>query len=169
MGEEKKLDFRPNEFASLIPFLIFIVITIILTFINASDLNMMIGAGLIGLMVGMFFCKNWTDYWQAVIEGLGSTSAMTAVLIWLVVGMFGGILKAGHIVEGLVWASDLVGIKGAGFTVFTFIASAIFATATGTGFGTIATMGFIMYPAGLLLGANPIFLAGAILSGAAQS
>ena len=81
MGEEKKLDFRPNEFASLIPFLIFIVITIILTFINASDLNMMIGAGLIGLMVGMFFCKNWTDYWQAVIEGLGSTSAMTAVLI----------------------------------------------------------------------------------------
>lgn len=167
MEKEKTLEFWPNEFAALIPFLVFIVITVILTFINASDLNMMIGAGLFGLMIGMFFSKDWKGYWETVVEGLGSTSAMTAVLIWLVVGVFGGILKTGHIVEGLVWASNIIGIRGAGFTVFTFIASAIFATSTGTGFGTIATMGFIMYPAGLLLGANPAMVAGAILSGAA--
>lgn len=39
--------------------------------------------------------------------------------------------------------------------------------ATGSGFGTISTMSFILYPAGILLGSNPAVLAGAILSGAA--
>ena len=39
--------------------------------------------------------------------------------------------------------------------------------ATGSGFGTISTMSFILFPAGILLGSNPPVLAGAILSGAA--
>jgi len=164
---DQKVEFRGGQFAALIPFIIFIVITITLSFMRAANLNMMIAAGLIGLMVGMFFAKKPSKYWEVILEGLGSKVGMTAVLIWLIVGIFGGILKTGHIVEGLVWLSSILGVRGAAFTVITFVASAIFAVSTGTGFGTIATMGFIMYPAGLLMGANPIYLAGAILSGAA--
>lgn len=163
----RRITFRGGPFAALVPFLVFIIITIVLSFMDAADLNAMIAASLIGLMIGMFFCKNWDEYWKVIVEGLGSEVGMTAVLIWLMVGIFGNVLKSGKIVEGLVWLSLKIGVKGAGFTVVTFIVSAIFATATGTGFGTIATMGFIMYPAGLLLGSNPIFLGGAILSGAA--
>ncbi len=161
------LSFRPSQFAALVPFAIFIIITISLSFMKAADLNMMIASGIIGLIIGMFFCEDKEEYWNVIIEGLGSDVGMTAVLIWIVVGIYGSVLKSGKIVEGLVWLSCKLGVKGAAFTVAAFIFSAIFAVATGTGFGTIATMGFILYPAGLLLGSNPAVLGGAILSGAA--
>ena len=167
MDENKKLEFRGSSFMALVPFAIFIVITIALSFFNAADTNMMIGAGVIGLLVGMFFAKNLNDYWDIVLEGLGSKVAMTAVMLWLVVGIYGNILNRGQIVEGLVWLSVKIHVSGAAFTVAAFIFAAVFAMATGSGFGTISTMSFILYPAGILLGANPAVLAGAILSGAA--
>ena len=167
MDENKKLEFRGSSFMALVPFAIFIVITIALSFFNAADTNMMIGAGVIGLLVGMFFAKNLNDYWDIVLEGLGSKVAMTAVMLWLVVGIYGNILNRGQIVEGLVWLSVKIHVSGAAFTVAAFIFAAVFAMATGSGFGTISTMSFILYPAGILLGSNPAVLAGAILSGAA--
>lgn len=167
MSKDERLEFRGNSFYALIPFVIFITITIFLSFFNAADLNMMIGAGVIGLLVGMIFVKDMAKYWDVVLEGLGSKVGMTAVLLWLVVGIYGNILKSGHIVEGLVWLSVKLNVSGSGFTVAAFVFSAIFAMATGSGFGTISTMSFIIYPAGVLLGSHPAVLAGAILSGAA--
>ena len=127
---------------------------------------MMVGTGVVALLIGMIFCKDVNGYWDVILEGLGSKVAMTAVMLWLVVGIYGNILKLGHIVEGLVWLSVKMGVSGRLFTVFAFIFSALFASATGSGFGTISTMSFILYPAGILLGSNPAVLAGAILSGA---
>ena len=53
MEKEKKLEFYGGNGMSLVPFVVFIVITIGLSFINAADLNMMIASGVIGLIVGM--------------------------------------------------------------------------------------------------------------------
>lgn len=167
MRENKKLEFRGGSFMALIPFAIFIVITIGLSFANAADLNMMIGAGVVGLLVGMLFVKDLEAYWDTILAGLGSKVGMTAVMLWLVVGIYGNILKSGHIVEGLVWLGVQLNMNGAAFTVAAFVFAALFAMATGSGFGTISTMSFILYPAGILLGSNPAVLAGAILSGAA--
>ena len=167
MRENKKLEFRGGSFMALIPFAIFIVITIGLSFANAADLNMMIGAGVVGLLVGMLFVKDLEAYWDTILAGLGSKVGMTAVMLWLVVGIYGNILKSGHIVEGLVWLGVQLNMSGAAVTVAAFVFAALFAMATGSGFGTISTMSFILYPAGILLGSNPAVLAGAILSGAA--
>lgn len=167
MRGNKKLEFRGGSFMALIPFAIFIVITIGLSFANAADLNMMIGAGVVGLLVGMLFVKDLEAYWDTILAGLGSKVGMTAVMLWLVVGIYGNILKSGHIVEGLVWLGVQLNMSGAAFTVAAFVFAALFAMATGSGFGTISTMSFILYPAGILLGSNPAVLAGAILSGAA--
>ena len=101
MEEGKKLEFYGGNGMSLIPFIVFIVITIGLSFINAADLNMMIASGVIGLIVGMFLVKDKVRYWDIVLEGLGDKMAMTAVLIWLVVGIYGSVLKSGHLVEAL--------------------------------------------------------------------
>ena len=150
--ETKKIEFRGGSFMSLIPFAVFIVVTIVLSFANFQDINMMVAAGVIGLLIGMIFCKNPSDYWDVVLAGLGSKVAMTAVMLWLVVGIYGNILKSGHIVEGLVWLSVKLGISGSIFTVAAFIFAALFAMATGSGFGTISTMSFILYPAGILRG-----------------
>ena len=166
MKEEKMLKFKGGSKMSLVPFGIFIVITIGLSFINAADLNMMIASGIIGLICGMIFSEEKDKYWNTVLDGLGEKLGMTAVLIWLIVGIYGAILKSGHIVEGLVWLSVQLHLKGAAFTVAAFIFSAIFAVATGAAFGTIAAMGFILYPVGILLGSSPAVLGGAIISGA---
>ena len=72
MTEKKTLEFRGGSFMALIPFAIFIVITIGLSFMDAADLNMMIGAGVIGLLVGMLFAKDLNEYWDTILIGLGS-------------------------------------------------------------------------------------------------
>ena len=163
----EKLEFRGGNYMSLLPFAVFIITTIALSFANFQDISMMVGAGVVGLLIGMLFCKDINGYWEVVLEGLGSKVAMTAVMLWLVVGIYGNLLKSGHIVEGLVWLSVKLGVSGPVFTVAAFLFAALFAIATGSGFGTISTMSFILFPAGILLGANPPVLAGAILSGAA--
>lgn len=71
MEENKRLEFRGSSFMALIPFAIFIIITISLSFFNAADQNMMIGAGVIGLLVGMFFAKIWETigmlFWKDLV------------------------------------------------------------------------------------------------------
>lgn len=166
MNKKDFLEFNGGRIVSLIPFMTFIIITIGLSFINAADLNMMIASGVIGLIIGMVFAKDKGKYWDVVLEGLGQKLGMTAVLIWLIVGIYGAILKSGHIVEGLVWLSVQLHLQGAAFTVAAFIFSATFAVVIGAAFGTIAAMGFILYPVGILLGASPAVLGGAIISGA---
>ena len=58
MEKEKKLEFYGGNGMSLVPFVVFIVITIGLSFINAADLNMMIASGVIG---GDAYCKGQTQ------------------------------------------------------------------------------------------------------------
>ena len=144
MQEKKMLQFRGGPGMALIPFAVFIVVTIGLSFMQAASLNMMIGAGVVGLLIGMLFAKNVGDYWEAILSGLGSKVGVTAVMLWLVVGIYGNILKSGHIVEGLVWLSVKLNMSGSVFTVAAFIFASLFAMATGSGFGTISTMSFIL-------------------------
>src|SRR5699024_12169043 len=69
MHKEERLEFRGSNFFALIPFLIFIIITISLSFFNAADLNMMIGAGVIGLLIGMLFVKDRSEERRVGIWG----------------------------------------------------------------------------------------------------
>ncbi len=82
-------------------------------------------------------------------------------------GVFATVLKASGLADGIAGLSASIGIQGTSFIVVSFISSAILATATGTGFGTIAAGMSVLYPAGIALGAHPQLLAGAIISGGA--
>ena len=163
----EKLTFKKSRFFSFIPFGIFIIVTIGLSFCGITDINMMTGTAVLALLLGMFFCTNIDIYWEVIIKGFGSKIGMTAVLLWLIVGIYCNILKNGNIVGGLVWLGLHTHLNSSAFVVLTFFFSAIFSIATGSGFGTISTMGFILFPTGILMGAKPEFLAGAILSGTA--
>ena len=57
-------------------------------------------------------------------------------------------------------------MKGGIFVAFTFIASCIVSTATGSSIGTMFIAFPIFYPAGIMLGANEMMMAGCIVSGA---
>ncbi|MDW7669392.1 MAG: Na+/H+ antiporter NhaC family protein, partial [Bacillota bacterium] len=98
----------------------------------------------------------------------GVSSPMNAVLIMIliVVGIFTQLMSISGVAKGFVWLGSSIGLTGGMFTAFTFIATCVIATATGSSIGTLFSALPILYPSGILLGADPTLLAGAVLSGA---
>lgn len=158
---------RRNAFISLIPFSLFVISAIGISFVGAVDINLLVSIGILAILIGALLTKRKDWYWSTIFEFFGSKTAVTATLLWLIVGIYAAILKEGHIVEGLVWAAERLQIGSTVFTVAVFLFSGLFAISTGSGFGTISAMSITLFPAGIILGANPALLGGAILSGAA--
>jgi Na+/H+ antiporter NhaC len=122
---------------------------------------------LVGLIVGMLFVKgNWKGYADTIFDGMTQRVAATAVVAWLWAGMFADTIQAGDFVDGLVWASSAASVGAALFPALTFLFAALLATGIGTGYGTAVAFTSLVFPAGVLLGADPVLLFGAILSGA---
>ena len=167
--EKKKYDveFHGTSFFALVPLLLFVVFCILFFVVfKTFDMMHLCMGGYVSLIIGSLLSKNWGKYWDAVAVGMSSKIMNELALILLIVGMFGKLMTRGGVAQGFVWLGDMIGLSGGGFTAFTFVATCIIATATGTSIGTMFTAFPILYPSGLLLGANPVFLAGAILSGA---
>ncbi len=167
MSEDKKLEFFGHQIYSFVPFLIFIIFVAGLSLNNLFSMDAMIAGGVMGLIVGTFFAKDWIKYWDTAIMGIKDSAAGMVILIFFVAGIFGKVMGASGLADGFVWLGYTINLTGASFVVFTFIASGAFGVSTGTSVGTIVTLTPVLYPAGIILGANPIFLTGAILSGAA--
>jgi len=75
-------------------------------------------------------------------------------------------MNASGFIEALVWLAGRLGVMGRGYVAASFLICAVVSTATGTSLGTILLCSPLLYPAGGLLGANPVILIGAILGGA---
>ena len=153
--------------ASVLPFALFVTTVIGLSFFWFVDINLLIVVGIVAVVGGSLLATDTQQYWTTVFAFFGSRTAVTASLLWLLVGVYGNILKEGHIVEGLVWAAATLDFGGTAFIIVTFLFSGLFAISTGSGFGTISAMSLTLFPAGIAVGGNPALLGGAILSGAA--
>jgi len=164
----KKLEFYGGEWMSFIPFVVFIVLIVMTTFVAGSISN---GAlwipAFMALIVAFFFAKDKKIYSETIIDGMASKEAIIPVVCWIFAGVFSRILRESGLAAGIAGMSASMGISGTFFIVVSFISSAVFATASGTGFGTIAAGMGVLYPAGIALGAHPALLAGAIVSGGA--
>lgn len=169
MTEEKttRLEFRGGLFMSLVPVVIFFAFCIIL-FIVCKAFNMegLAMGGFVALLVGGAFCKSYTKFWDAAIKGISSVPSVSVIVIFFVIGMFSALMKESGLSGGFVWLANAVGIHGGLFVAFVFFATCVISTATGSSIGTMFTAFPIFYPAGLILGGSPMFLAGAIVSGA---
>jgi Na+/H+ antiporter NhaC len=168
----ERLEFWLGPLGSAIPMLVFIiwavVVCVLLAEYGAPDESALILGVVVGLVTGMFFCKSrWGDYCQAIFDGMSIPVGVIAVICWIWAGIFAKVLAAGGLVKGLVWLGGATGFSGALFVMTTFILAAVFATAVGTGYGTTIAFCELMFPAGIILGADPIVLFAAILSGAA--
>lgn len=169
------LEFWIGRWGSVVPMLFFIVWAVAMSIILGQSPNtssyvpryLILGV-VIGLVLGMFLTRSsWKNYCQAIFDGMAKPVGVVAIICWLWAGMFAEVLKTGGLVEGLVWTGKLIGVSSSIFIGLTFLLAAIFASAVGTGYGTVIAFCKIMFPAGLILGANPLLMLGAILSGAA--
>nr|WP_247731711.1 Na+/H+ antiporter NhaC family protein [Halovivax limisalsi] len=171
MGEssgELTIDFYGGRGMSALPIAFFIVWAIFQTaFLRISSERGLVLGILIGLIVGMFFVKgSWREYASTIFEGMTQPVAVTAIVAWIWAGMFAETLQEGGFVGGLLWFADVAGVTGALVPAITFVLAALLATGIGTGYGTTIAFVTLFFPAGLVLGANPVLLFGAILSGA---
>ena len=121
----------------------------------------------LALAVGLFFARDKAEYCKAAMRGIGDKTGIVIVTAWLFAGVFGKLMAAGGLVNGLLWLGMTTGAQGAVFTLLVFLAAMLFALGTGTSTGTCIALTPVLYPAGYFLGADPAMLGLAILSGAA--
>lgn len=166
MEEKKTLEFRGGMAFSLAPVVIYVFFCIVL-FIGFKAFNMeaLAAGGFIGLLIGGLFCKDYAAYWDSAIKGISSITSVSVIIILLLVGMFSQLIKICGISSGFVWLANNIGLKGGLFVAFTFLATCIVSTATGSSIGTMFIAFPIFYPAGIILGAGPMWMAGCIVSG----
>lgn len=146
----------------------FIVWAIVICLNGAPDVQGLALGIVIGLILALILVRgNRWDYCEEIFTGMANRIGTVTIVAWIWAGMFAQVLRSGGLVEGLVWVGMTSDVGGGLFTALTFLLAALFASAVGTGYGTTVAFCTLMYPAGIILGADPVFLFGAILSGAA--
>lgn len=165
---DQTLKFYGGRLGAAIPLLFFVVWAIAISVAGAPSEHGLILGMVMGLTVGMLLCRSrWAEYANAIFAGMASPVATVTIVAWFWAGMFAQVLRVGGLVDGLVWLGGQSNATGGYFVGATFVLAATFGTAVGTGYGTAVAFCTLMFPAGLMLGADPVWLFAAILSGAA--
>jgi len=98
---------------------------------------------------------------------MGDQAGGTIIASWIFASVLAQVVQHGGLIEGLLWFGLNTGAQGSIFTSITFVSAICFSMGTGTANGTILAFTPVMYPAGVFLGADPLMLALAIMSGGA--
>lgn len=165
--QQKQLHMYGGIWGGLVPLLVLIVGLVGLSVAERGGTKPFWACAWIALCVGLFFARDKAEYCQAAMRGIGDSTGIVIVTAWLFAGVFGKLMAAGGLVNGLLWMGMMTGAQGAIFTLLVFFAAMLFALGTGTSTGTCIALAPVLYPAGYFLGADPAFLGLAILSGAA--
>ena len=165
--QEKKLEMYGGLFGGLIPLIVLVGGLVWLSVAERGGTKPFWACAWIALCVGIFFAKDKEEYCKAAMRGIGDRTGIVIVTAWLLAGVFGKLMAAGGLVQGLLWMGMTTGAQGGVFVVLGFLAAMLFALGTGTSTGTCIALSPVLYPAGYFLGADPAMLGLAILSGAA--
>lgn len=162
-----KLQLYAGTWGGLIPLCVLVAGLVWLSLAERGGTRPFWACAWIALVTGLFCAKDKTEYCRAALRGLGDNAGVVIIAAWLFAGVFGKLMAAGGLVDGLLWLGMTTGAKGSAFTLCAFLAAMTFALGTGTSTGTCIALTPVLYPAGYFLGADPVFLGLAILSGAA--
>lgn len=165
--KNEELKMYGGFWGGLVPLLVLVVGLVALSVAERGGTKPFWACAWIALCVGLFFARDKAHYCLAAMRGIGDSTGIVIVTAWLFAGVFGKIMAAGGLVNGLLWMGMTTGAQGAVFTLLVFLAAMLFALGTGTSTGTCIALAPVLYPAGYFLGADPAFLGLAILSGAA--
>ena len=166
-NKTERLEFRGGMMMSLVPVAIYVFFCVVLfIFFKAFNMEALAVGGFLALLFSGLLAKDYGKFWDSALKGISSITSVSVVVILLLVGMFSQLIKLCGLSNGFVWLANSIGIKGGMFVAFTFIAACVVSTATGSSIGTMFIAFPIFYPAGLILGAAPMWMAGSIVSGA---
>ncbi len=159
----------PTLFQSFIPILALIVLLILNVLIfgdnatsGANQVALLLAGAVAGL-VAWYLKMSWTQVMEGVLESINS--AMSAVLILLMIGALAGTWMLSGIVPALIYYGLQV-LTPTFFLVASCIVCALVSLGTGSSWSTIATVGIALLGIGSALGFEEGLVAGAIISGA---
>ncbi len=163
MSEQNKVR-KLNLFLALLPLLVIIVFGLLSVIKWKGGMNIPIISGIITTgLIGIYLGFSWDELQQGLIKGV--SRALTPLFIIMIIGIIIGAWIQGGIIPSLIYYSLKV-ISPKIFVPAAALVTAIIATATGTSFTSIATVGLALMATGLGMGFPAPLLAGAIISGA---
>jgi Na+/H+ antiporter NhaC len=162
----KKIEFRFGKAGKLAP-LIVAVLMIGWAAFSQSNVNGYVLAFFAALVTGIIFAKDEKAYGEALVYGLGKPMFGVIVLAVILAAVSGKLISASGAVQTIAAYVVAAGFTGKLFVAAAFLITCLLAFATGTSVGTYFVVIPILFPVGVMAGAAPEFMIGAIVSGAA--
>ena len=134
---------------------------------SQSNVNGYVLAFFAALVTGVVFAKDEKAYGEALVYGLGKPMFAIIVLAVILAAVSGKLISASGAVQTIAVYVVEAGFTGKLFVAASFLITCLLAFATGTSVGTYFVVIPILFPVGVLAGAAPEFMIGAIVSGAA--
>lgn len=165
--ESERLRMYGGAWMAAVPLAVMVAVMVWLSVAEKAAVDAFWVGGVLAIMVGLVVAKTKRVYADVIIQGLANRGGIVIIAAFIFAGVFGQLLAAGGLIEGLLWFGLEAGVEGALFTLLAFITAMAFAVGTGTSVGTVVALVPVLYPAGVFLGADPLMLGAAILSGGA--
>lgn len=162
----KKIEYRFGKVGSLAP-LIVAAAMILWAAVSQSNVNGYVLAFFAALITGVVFTKDEKAYGEALVHGLGKPMFGVIVLAVILAAVSGKLISASGAVQTIAAYVVAAGFTGKLFVAAAFLITCLLAFATGTSVGTYFVVIPILFPVGVMAGAAPEFMIGAIVSGAA--
>lgn len=167
MGQKaKRIEFRFGKAGKFVPIIVAAVM-IGWAASGQSNVNGYVLAFFAALVTGVIFAKDEKAYGEALVYGLGKPMFAVIVLAVMLAAVSGKLISASGAVQTIAAYVVAAGFTGKLFVAATFLMTCLLAFATGTSVGTYFVVIPILFPVGVMAGAAPEFMIGAIVSGAA--
>lgn len=135
--------------------------------VSQSNVNGYVLAFFAALLTGVIFAKDEKAYGEALVYGLSKPMFAVIVLAVILAAVSGKLISASGAVQTIAAYVVAAGFTGKLFVAAAFLITCLLAFATGTSVGTYFVVIPILFPVGVMAGAAPEFMIGAIVSGAA--
>ncbi|MCI9463663.1 MAG: hypothetical protein HFI48_07230 [Lachnospiraceae bacterium] len=162
----KKITYRFGKAGSLSP-LIAAAAMILWAALSQSNVNGYVLAFFAALLTGIIFTKDEKAYGEALVYGLSKPMFGVIVLAVILAAVSGKLISNSGVVQTIAAYVVAAGFTGKLFVAASFLITCLLAFATGTSVGTYFVVIPILFPVGVMAGAAPEFMIGAIVSGAA--
>jgi len=167
MGKEsERLEFRLGSFGAFLPLIVLVGGIVALVATGRVHTKTLWFPCLGAMLVAIVLAKKPGQAAEAILGGMSRRMVAIMAMAWILAAIMGRLLRATGLVDSLVWLGVNLGIGGGMLPLATFIIACLFSTATGTSGGSIVAIGPLMLPVGVGLGASPLVMIGALMSGA---
>lgn len=162
----KRIEFRFGKFGKLAPLMVAAAM-ILWAAVSQSNVNGYVLAFFAALVAGVLFAKDEKAYGEALVYGLSKPMFGVIVMAVILAAISGKLISASGVVQTIAVYVVAAGFTGRLFVAASFLITCLLAFATGTSVGTYFVVIPILFPVGVMAGAAPEYMIGAIVSGAA--